>query len=144
MSSATPGERLKSYREAAGLSVIEAAELAGINRNTVYDMEKDDEGVTMRMLKRYIPVLGVTLSMVFRDENEPERVPVEFHPLLEPLRGYDQPTREAVIRNVASNLTFMQMTAGKRRLGVSPIDGRDHKGNTSASAHTDIPGERIK
>jgi DNA-binding XRE family transcriptional regulator len=95
------------YREEAGFSATAAAEAAGVHRNTIYDLEKDEDGVTLRLMKRVADAYGKTLGEIFQDERTPERVPVEFRPLLEPLRALDFPARVSLIRNVAANLNFM-------------------------------------
>jgi transcriptional regulator with XRE-family HTH domain len=110
----TAGQRWRAAREAAGLSVAEAAGLAGVHRNTIYDLEKDDDGVTLRMMNRVAPIYGITLSEIFTDDAAPERVPMEFRPLLEPLLPLSQQAREAIIRNVASSLSFMRTLYGAR------------------------------
>lgn len=106
----TPGQRWKAYREHAGLSAAEAAKLAGVSRQTIYDVEKDDDGVTLRMMRRIAAVYGVTLGEVFRDQHTPIRVPNEFRPLMDALLPLNLIQREALIRNVAANLTFMATT----------------------------------
>ena len=108
----TPGQMWRQGREEAGLSVVAAAELAGVHRNTIYDLEKDDDGVTLRMMKKVADVYGKSLGEIFRDDQTPERVPVEFRPLLEPLRPLSFPQRVSLIRNVAANLSFMGTVYG--------------------------------
>ncbi len=137
----TPGQRWRSAREAAGLSAAEAAELSGASRSTIYDLEKDDEGVTYRMMKQVATVYGITLAAIFADDNQTERVPIEFRPLLEPLMPLTQQAREAVIRNIASNLRFMTQVISPR------IEDERHRNVTveegSKSPLSDTPSSPV-
>lgn len=101
------GDRWKSARQAAGLSAQQAADAIGVHRNTIYGLEKGEDGATLRLMSRVADLYGVTLGYIFKDEGQQERVPVEFRPLLEPLRPLDQAARESIIRNIAANLNFM-------------------------------------
>jgi DNA-binding XRE family transcriptional regulator len=132
------------YREEAGLSAADAASLAGVHRNTIYDLEKDDDGVTMRVMKKVAAVYGKSLGEIFHDEKTPERVPVEFRPLLEPLRVLDFPARVALIRNMAANLNFMaaqfSSAAATSLLNVEVAEGRNHREYASSQSYEDASG----
>ena len=108
----TPGQQWRQSRDEAGLSAQAAADLAGVHRNTIYDIEKDEDGVTLRVMKKVADVYGKSLGEIFRDDRTPERVPAEFQPLLEPLRLLTFPQRVSLIRNVASNLSYMATVYG--------------------------------
>lgn len=137
----TAGQRWKVAREAAGLSVLDAAKLGGVHRNTIYDLEKDDEGVTLRLMKHVAAVYGVTLSDIFCDEPTRERVPADFRPLADLLEPLDAEARQAFIRNVAANARFMA------RLVTVPTPSKTGATNdqpeTYNSAHTssDVPAD---
>jgi len=109
----TPGQRWKAAREAAGLSAADAATLAGVHRNTIYDLEKDDEGVTLRMMKRVAPVYGIEMADIFQPDMDAERVPNELRPLADLLRPLTQQDRESIVRNIATNLSFMGRLYGR-------------------------------
>lgn len=142
----TPGQRWKAAREAAGLSAADAASLAGVHRNTIYDLEKDDEGVTLRMMKRVAPVYGVDLGDIFQpDAESPERVPIELRPLADILRPLTQQDRESIVRNIATNLSFMGRLYGRsyevetRKVATSGLQNE-----TSRSAGTYTSGTTPK
>lgn len=109
----TPGQRWRAARLAAGLSADDAAQLAECSRNTIYDLEKDDQGVTLRIMLRVAAAIGTTIGEIFCDHtDQQERVPSELRPLLEPLMPFTKQQREQIVRNIAANMSFQQMMYG--------------------------------
>jgi SOS-response transcriptional repressor LexA len=101
---------------------MQAAAAAGVHRNTVYDLEKDDEGVTYRVMLKVAATYGVGLGEVFSDDSAPNRVPAEYRPLAEQLAPLQSAQRIAVVRNIASNLSMMRMVyAAEERESSAPI-----------------------
>lgn len=113
----------KAAREAAGLSALQAAELVGVHRNTIYDLENvEKDGVTLRIMKRAAAVYGITLGEIFREDDDTGRAPRELQPLAEVLAPLPVSDRESVVRNIVANLLFMARIAGG---GVGKSPSRD-------------------
>ena len=67
----TLGERLKRFRELAGLSQNELAKRAGISRPIISALESDKQkSLTLDNAKRLARALGVTLDMLAGDNSE--------------------------------------------------------------------------
>jgi transcriptional regulator with XRE-family HTH domain len=138
------GDRLKQAREAAGLSAAAAGKLIGVHENTVYALEKDAEAKTVRLVRKAAAVYGITDGQLF-GEAEP-RVPPEFRPLLEPLLPFDRPAREAIIRNIASNLGFMASMFAGANISLQQVEketsvgGNPYPVEHNTTARGDAPG----
>lgn len=64
----TLGEQLRLMRQRAGLSQSELAEKAGLHRNTVSKIEKDDENVTLDTLQAVCGALGYVVDVRFNEK----------------------------------------------------------------------------
>ncbi len=127
------GSRWKGAREAAGLSVAQAAKASGYSEAHIYKVENGDDGATLRVIQKLADVYGVTLGEIFRDESQPVRVPSELRPMLEALAPLSQHARISVVRNIASNLRFMQMLSGGAE------ESLQIKGSNLPSSSTTMP-----
>lgn len=56
-------EVLKLHRKAAGLSRIQLAELAGVGKTVIYDLENGKESVQLDTLRKIFKVLNITMVM---------------------------------------------------------------------------------
>ncbi len=54
---------IKMHRKAAGLSRVELAELAGVGKTVVYDIEKGKESVQLDTLRKILKVLNVRILL---------------------------------------------------------------------------------
>jgi len=54
-------EVLKLHRKAARLSRIQLAELAGVGKTVIYDLEKGKESVQLDTLRKILKVLNITI-----------------------------------------------------------------------------------
>jgi len=54
-------EVLKLHRKAARLSRIQLAELAGVGKTVIYDLEKGKESVQLDTLRKIFKVLNITI-----------------------------------------------------------------------------------
>ncbi len=52
---------LKLHRKAARLSRIQLAELAGVGKTVIYDLEKGKESVQLDTLRKILKVLNITI-----------------------------------------------------------------------------------
>lgn len=127
----TIGDKWKEAREAAGLSAIQAADLAGLHRNTIYDLENDKDGVTLRVMKQVAAVYGVALAEIFAVNGERETVPSELRPLTDALSPLSHEARLAVVRNIASNLRFMAQVQQETKI-TTPLAGDTYNSRSSA------------
>ena len=55
------GQLIKSHRKLASLSQIELANLAGIGKTTVFDIEKNKETVSWKSIKAVLNVLNIKI-----------------------------------------------------------------------------------
>lgn len=60
---ATLGRVVRKTRRAAGLTQIELAELAGVGKSAVFDIEKGKENVQLSTLLRVLRVLHIELAI---------------------------------------------------------------------------------
>jgi transcriptional regulator with XRE-family HTH domain len=56
-------EVLKLHRKAARLSRIQLAELAGVGKTVIYDLEKGKESVQLDTLRKILKVLNITIVL---------------------------------------------------------------------------------
>jgi HTH-type transcriptional regulator/antitoxin HipB len=56
-------EVIRSHRKAAKLSRIQLAELAGVGKTVIYDIEKGKESVQLDTLRKILKVLNITIVL---------------------------------------------------------------------------------
>lgn len=56
-------EVIRLHRKAAKLSRIQLAELAGVGKTVVYDIEKGKESVQLDTLRKILKVLNITIVL---------------------------------------------------------------------------------
>ena len=54
---------IKKHRKAAGLSQIQLAELAGVGKTVVFDIEKGKETVQLNTLRNILNVLNIKVEL---------------------------------------------------------------------------------
>lgn len=54
---------IKKHRKAAGLSQIQLAELAGVGKTVVFDIEKGKETVQLNTLRKILNVLNIKVEL---------------------------------------------------------------------------------
>ena len=54
---------LKKHRQAAGLSQLQLAEIAGVGKTVVYDLEKGKETVQLDTLRRILSALNIKVQL---------------------------------------------------------------------------------
>jgi y4mF family transcriptional regulator len=64
MSNFNLGEFIKEHRKKAGLSQLELANLAGVGKTTVFDLEKNKESVRWNNLKAVLKVLNIDIQFI--------------------------------------------------------------------------------
>ncbi len=67
---------IRKHRKAAGLSQLQLAEMAGVGKTVVFDLEKGKETVQLNTLRKILKVLNIKIqltspimSQILRDEN---------------------------------------------------------------------------
>lgn len=58
------GDFIKMHRKKAGLTQLELANLAGIGKTTVFDLEKNKETVKWNNLKSVLNVLNIEVQFI--------------------------------------------------------------------------------
>jgi HTH-type transcriptional regulator / antitoxin HipB len=58
------GEILKKHRKAAKLSQLQLAEMAGIGKTAVFDLEKGKETVQLDTLRKILKVLNIRVELI--------------------------------------------------------------------------------
>jgi len=56
-------EVIRLHRKAAGLSRIQLAELAGVGKTVIYDIEKGKESVQLNTLRKILKVLNIKIIL---------------------------------------------------------------------------------
>lgn len=54
---------LRKHRKAAGLSQLELAELAGVGKTVIFDLEKGKETVRLDTLRKVLRVLNIRVQL---------------------------------------------------------------------------------
>lgn len=67
-------ERIRRAREARGLSQKQLADLAGIGKTAMFDLEHGNPGVRMNTLLAVLDILGIALRL-----DEANALPAETH-----------------------------------------------------------------
>lgn len=55
---------IKKHRKAAKLSQIQLAEMAGVGKTVVYDIEKGKETIQLATLRKILKVLNIKIELV--------------------------------------------------------------------------------
>lgn len=56
-------QTIKKHRKAAGLSQIQLAELAGVGKTVVFDIEKCKETIQLNTLRKILNVLNIKVEL---------------------------------------------------------------------------------
>jgi HTH-type transcriptional regulator / antitoxin HipB len=56
-------EVIRMHRKAAGLSRVQLAELAGVGKSVIYDIEKGKESVQLNTLRKILKVLNIKIIL---------------------------------------------------------------------------------
>jgi HTH-type transcriptional regulator / antitoxin HipB len=54
---------VRIHRKAAGLSRAELAEMAGVGKTVIYDIEKGKESIQMDTLRKILRILNITIEL---------------------------------------------------------------------------------
>ncbi len=54
---------IKKHRKAAGLSQLQLAEMAGVGKTVVYDIEKGKETIQLDTLRKILQVLNIKVQL---------------------------------------------------------------------------------
>ena len=57
------GEIIRMHRKAARLSRVQLAELAGVGKSVIYDIEKGKESVQLNTLQKILKVLNIKIIL---------------------------------------------------------------------------------
>ncbi len=64
------GERLRSIKEAKGITIYKLSQETGIAHNHISDLERGTRKPFVETLRRFVVPLGITLSVLFSNESE--------------------------------------------------------------------------
>ena len=57
-------ELIRKHRKAAGLSQLQLAEMAGVGKTAVFDLEKGKETVQLDTLRKILTVLNIKVQLI--------------------------------------------------------------------------------
>ena len=57
-------ELIRKHRKAAGLSQLQLAEMAGVGKTAVFDLEKGKETIQLDTLRKILTVLNIKVQLV--------------------------------------------------------------------------------
>jgi len=57
-------EIIKKHRKVAGLSQLQLAEMAGVGKTVVFDLEKGKETVRLDTLRKILVVLNIKITLI--------------------------------------------------------------------------------
>lgn len=63
LSPETLSEIIRKHRKAAGLSQLQLAEMAGVGKTVVFDLEKGKETVRLDTLRKILKVLNIKVQL---------------------------------------------------------------------------------
>jgi len=55
---------IKTHRKAAGLSQLELAEIAGVGKTVVFDLEKGKESIQLNTLRKILLALNIKVQLI--------------------------------------------------------------------------------
>ncbi len=55
---------IKKHRKAAGLSQLQLAELAGVGKTVIFDIEKGKETIRLDILRKILKVLNIEVQLL--------------------------------------------------------------------------------
>jgi y4mF family transcriptional regulator len=55
---------IKMHRKAAGLSQLELAEIAGVGKTVVFDLEKGKESIQLNTLRKILLALNIKVQLI--------------------------------------------------------------------------------
>ena len=55
---------IKKHRKAAGLSQLQLAEMAGVGKTSVFDLEKGKETIQLDTLRKILNVLNIKVQLI--------------------------------------------------------------------------------
>jgi HTH-type transcriptional regulator/antitoxin HipB len=55
---------IKTHRKAAGLSQLELAEMAGVGKTAIFDLEKGKETIQLDTLRKILLVLNIKVQLI--------------------------------------------------------------------------------
>lgn len=63
---------IRKHRKAAGLSQLQLAEMAGVGKTVVFDIEKGKETIQLHTLRKILTVLNIKVQLTspFMNQNE--------------------------------------------------------------------------
>lgn len=64
------GMIVRKHRKAAGLSQLELAELAGVGKTAVFDLEKGKETIQVNTLRKILAVLNIRIMITSQLMNQ--------------------------------------------------------------------------
>jgi y4mF family transcriptional regulator len=67
---------IKKHRKAAGLSQLQLAEMAGVGKTVVFDIEKGKETIQLDTLRKILVVLNITVHLTspFMNQITPDEI----------------------------------------------------------------------
>jgi len=67
---------IKKHRKAAGLSQLQLAEMAGVGKTVVFDIEKGKETIQLDTLRKIIAVLNIKVQLTspFMNQIKPDEI----------------------------------------------------------------------
>jgi y4mF family transcriptional regulator len=63
------GTIVRARRKELGVTQLHLAELAGVNVNTIYNLEYGEGNLTLNVLSKVLNVLGLEIKLVVKDSN---------------------------------------------------------------------------
>lgn len=67
---------IQKHRKAAGLSQLQLAEMAGVGKTVVYDIEKGKETIQLDTLRKILAVLNIKVQLIspFMNQINPDEI----------------------------------------------------------------------
>lgn len=63
------GTIVRVRRKELGVTQLHLAELAGVNVNTIYNLERGEGNLTLNVLSKILDVLGLEIKLVVKSKN---------------------------------------------------------------------------
>jgi len=69
---------IREHRKAAGLSQLQLAEMAGVGKTVVFDLENGKETIQLNTLRKILQVLNIKVQLlsplINKRQNDPENI----------------------------------------------------------------------
>lgn len=112
-----PGNRIRQFRKAAGLSQAQLGAKIGIHQTHVGNIENGDRPLTLDYARRIAKVFNITVADLLEDEDNPDRLTPEERELIALHRSASAQEKATILRVAEAVVPFTPMPPEMKEAG---------------------------